>query len=104
MTLEAFLARYPPHAPAFRPRNEDEARQLTDADGVKRLEVRPHAFSSCNVPSKKGDPGCHLWVIHSHGVPYILEVAPIAPALQSGRVTHTNLTGGGNASSGGEVW
>jgi hypothetical protein len=55
-------------------------------------------------PEKKGDPGCHLWVIDASGVPYILERAPVAPALAGGRVKHTNITGGGPAACGGELW
>jgi hypothetical protein len=60
--------------------------------------------SDRSVPKKKGDPGCHLWVFTASDRPYILEVAKVAPELESGRVKHSNLTGGGSAACGGELW
>ena len=45
---------------------------------------------------------CHLWVIDERGRPCISE-APL-PRLGSKPLKHTNLTGGGEASIGGEVW
>ena len=57
-----------------------------------------------HVPRKKGDPGCHLWVIRESGVPFILERADVVSRLKSGVVKHTNLTGGRDASCGGELW
>jgi hypothetical protein len=47
----------------------------------------------------------HLWVFS--GAPdslTILELAQISPSLQSGKVKHSNLTGGADASCGGELW
>ena len=37
-------------------------------------------------------------------IPAILELAVVSPALESGRAKHTNLTGGGKAACGGELW
>jgi hypothetical protein len=38
-------------------------------------------------------------------IPYLLELAPnVAPRLETGKVKHTNLTGGGTASCAGELW
>ena len=45
---------------------------------------------------------CHLWVVDERGRPCISQ-APLA-RLGSGKLHHTNLTGGGQASIGGEVW
>ena len=56
------------------------------------------------VPQQHGDPGCHLWVFDANAIPFILELAPVASTLQSGRIKHTNLTGGSDASCGGELW
>lgn len=66
----------------------------------------PRVGPACRaaVPKKKGDPGCHLWVFTANERPYILELAQVVPALQSGRVKHSNLTGNGDASCGGELW
>ncbi|HUT54073.1 MAG TPA: hypothetical protein VM658_11845 [bacterium] len=79
-------------------------RKLTSSDGVKLLTAPPASVSERRIPMKSGDPGCHLWVIDQSGIPYILEHALVTRPLQSGRVTHTNLTGGAPASCGGEIW
>lgn len=103
MDLGTFLTRYPPALPRRAHANDDELRLLAEADGVLALDVAPAA------PSTTGDPSDlsarHLWVIWPAGVPYILERAPaVSPPLQSGVAKHSNLTGGGAASCGGELW
>ncbi len=104
MTLDEFLARYPPRPPARQPANDDELRKLTSADGIRWLMHPPVEAEEQAVPTRSGDPGCHLWVIDTTGVPYVLELAQVTPPLQSGRAKHSNLTGGGAAASGGELW
>lgn len=102
----AFVQKYPPQLPAKPPDNQDETRLLTHADGVMTLAQPPTTVvaSRCAVPGKKGDPGCHLWVFTSESRRSILELEPVSPPLQSGRVKHTNLTGGAPACCGGELW
>ena len=50
--------------------------------------------------------GRHLWVIVPAEVRVILETAPDVrpPPLSLGVAKHTNLTGGGPAACGGELW
>lgn len=105
MNLAAFLARYPPQAPQKEPANADETRLLTEREGVRRLERVP-ALNEVGTgrPERKGDPGCSIWVIDRTGIPYILERTPVVPALESGLVKHSNLTGNQPASCGGEIW
>jgi hypothetical protein len=91
----------PPRRP---PANDDETRLLVAADGLERLGPAPASNQRWYQPNRKGDPECYLWVIDTTGVPYILELSAVVPPLQSGRVTHTNLTGGLDASCGGELW
>jgi hypothetical protein len=104
MTIEEFVRKYPPRPPKISPANPDESRQLTQADGVLEFQRAPAVATEKYVPRKKGDPGCHLWVFIPNRAPYILERSAVAFSLQSGVVKHTNLTGGGPASCGGEVW
>lgn len=80
-------------------------RQLEAGDGVLIMHSSP-ADGTQGAPD---DPQSrHLWVFRqaTHpDVPYILEVAPyVRPALASGVAKHTNLTGGGRAHCGGELW
>ena len=104
MNFEEYLAKYPPRAPAKPSSDPDEDRLLGSADGVNRLGPPPPVTTHRARPAKKGDPGCHLWVFDTAGVPYILERASVTPALKAGAVKHSNLTGGGPAACGGEIW
>ncbi len=100
------MAKYPCAPTAKTPANRDETRELTAAEGVQYLGTRTASVprSDRYSPQRAGDVGCHLWVVDVRGTPFILERAPIAQSLESGRVTHTNLTGEGAASCGGEIW
>ena len=48
--------------------------------------------------------GRHLWVIGPDQVPYALEACSFGKSLESAVIKHTNLTGGGSAHCGGELW
>ncbi len=104
MTCQEFAVRFSPRAPDRAPANQGELRQLGPADGVKYLGPPPPDISERRVPKRSGDPGCHLWVILPGHLPFILERAAVRPPLESGVAKHTNLTGGGVACSGGELW
>ena len=106
MKLDEFRGRFPPHAPRRAPANEDELRRLEESDGVRLVGAPPLDVPEeyRRVPEHSGDNACHLWVFHGEEIPHILEHAPVAEALESGVVKHTNLTGGKKASCGGELW
>ncbi len=104
MTRAEFIQRYPPAGPRREAANPDELKKLDTSDGVQQLCHPPANAQAREVPSKKGDEGCHLWVLDEEGLPYLLERAEVAAGLQSGVIKHTNLTGGGEASCGGELW
>lgn len=56
-------------------------------------------------PLKRGPhPNTYLWAITTDAVPFIMENAVVQPALQAGRIVHTNLTGGAEAHCAGELW
>jgi hypothetical protein len=75
---------------------------LTSADGV---QILPSDGVEPAVDPGDSD-GAHLWVIVPEEVRVIVEndppVAP--PPLDIGKAKHTNLTGGGQACAGGELW
>lgn len=104
MTLSEFVGKYPSVNPRRRHANQDEIRQLDASDGVMILDSPP-------AKGVQGSPddaqSRHLWVFRAVNpdVPYILEVAPnVRPGLASGVAKHSNLTGGGVAHCGGEMW
>ncbi len=85
MTLDEFVQRYPPREPRLKPANEDEVKKLGQRDGVEYLSKPPANAKVQNIPTKKGDKGCHLWVFNEDGVPYILERADEAAFFGIGR-------------------
>jgi hypothetical protein len=79
---------------------------LGQDDGVLRL-LRPPAEAAerASPASGSSNEGKHLWVFFEEAIPYILESAPrVSPPLDSGVAKHSNLTGGGAAHCGGEIW
>ena len=109
VTLREFLERYPPR-PYRRPNSDatdypaSELSPVTVADGLFDLNEVPQQASQGAPRLSKGNDGqnCHLWVIDERGRPCISQ-APL-PRLGPGKLHHTNLTGGGKASIGGEIW
>jgi hypothetical protein len=104
MDLTKYTERYPPQPPSKPAGTPDEHRQLTVGEGLGFL---PEAAAAMTPAKRIGDrEGRHLWAIVPSDVRVILEVAPGVkpPPLTLGVAKHTNLTGGGPASCGGEVW
>ncbi len=106
-TLEDFLTRYPPRP--YRLRSDDdyppaELEQVFEFDGLWYLNEVPAAATKGVPRTSNRDSGenCHLWIIDERGRPCISE-APV-DRLGDNRLHHTNLTGGNDASIGGEVW
>jgi hypothetical protein len=103
MTLADFVRTHPPQPPRIAPENGDQHRLLRPQDGLFALAAPPVAGP---VTGRRGTPdGRYLWVMSPAAIPAILETVPhVQPPLQSGVAKHTNLTGGGDASCGGEMW
>ena len=101
--LNAFRSLYSLRPPEITPK-QPETVQLDAVSGLHLLEPAP----ACNIlygtpPSIRASKiNTYLWVIDLTGIPYIFE-API-PAINSSLPKHTNLTGGGEAYLGGEIW
>jgi hypothetical protein len=104
MKVEEFALAYPARPPRIEPFNEDELRKLNESDGVRGLGTAPAENALANIPRMKGDTGCHLWVFGEAAIPYVLERVQVSRPLQSGKIKHTNLTGGSDACCGGELW
>lgn len=109
MTLLEFIERYPPRPSRRQPANDDEHRLLGAADGVLHIGAPPMSDTTPGHPARaQADDARHLWVFRvAEGiaqVPAVLELVVTTPPLQSGKAKHSNLTGGGSASSGGELW
>lgn len=73
--------------------------------GLRILGTAPaHNVRTGFPPRQRGGEytNRYLWVIDDRGIPYILE-APLS-VLQCSLPKHTNLTAGGRAYVGGELW
>jgi len=108
-TLHEFLERYPPRPYQLRPGigayPPAQLAPVTEGDGLFLLNDIPTADVPLGRPRRSdSDRGehCHLWVIDGRGRPCIAE-KPL-PRLGDDWLHHTNLTGGGQASVGGEIW
>ena len=88
--------------------SDDELVLLSGDHGVRELDVPPAEGVQFAMPPSPNDK--YIWVINPCGLPCSLERLPdivaVLPGLakRSGRISHTNLSGGQDAHSGGEMW
>lgn len=88
-------------------KNNDEIRELTCADGLVEFPFPefPNYFSG---QPRRGindtASNTYIWAIERDRIPVIIESCWVGNNLESGIVKHTNLTGGGKAHCGGEIW
>lgn len=113
LAFATFVAKYPPKPMRIEKTNKDEIRQMASSDG---LQILPEAPADVTVtarinieqlPQSEDDwaKNRHLWVVEGAGnVPFALEVCAWGVALESEKLKHSNLTGGGPACTGGEIW
>jgi hypothetical protein len=86
--------------------SNDELRQLTPAEGLRRLAPPPCSGVVTGSPPyapQMQSKEKYLWVIGEESIVHALEQLPDV-AFQRGYLSHTNLTGGAPAHSGGELW
>jgi len=86
--------------------SNDELRQLTPAEGLRELAPPPCADVITGSPPyapRTQSREKYLWVIGPEKIPHALEFLPDV-AFHRGYLSHTNLTGGAPAHSGGELW
>ena len=107
VAVREFLHQYPPRPYRHRQSGDyppHELEPVHPADGLRHLNEVPTAVARGNPRLTNDDDGenCHLWVIDERGRLCISQ-NPI-PRLGDSNLHHTNLTGGGEASIGGEIW
>lgn len=104
--FKRFLEKYPAQPPRRNPGHQDEVILLGRKDGVLEFSLPPMSFTHAGHPSGEGleVKNTYLWVIMSDKIPYILEKGEASLRLHGREVKHTNLTGGGPAHCGGEIW
>ena len=103
LRINEFRRRYRLRPPE-RPPSLSEKRRLSEVDGLRALCRAPACMVSLGTPPRSRTDGenRYLWVIDANGIPYIHE-SPVQ-AICNNLPKHTNLTGGGEAYVGGELW
>lgn len=104
MSIASFRIRYAPPRASALPIRSGQAIPLVNA-GLRILENAPASGVQTGRPprGREDEPtNRYLWVIDDSGIPYIREVK--LPVLQNCVPKHTNLTAGGCAYIGGELW
>ena len=92
----------------------DELQQIGSHEGLLELHFpAPEGIVTGICPTSREDAfgatsksvkSKYLWVVAIGGVPTALEHPSQGTTLRRGRLTHTNLTGGAEAHTGGELW
>jgi hypothetical protein len=104
--LTEFQASYTPQPPRKFPEHPNQI--LPVAVGEDNLSPAPREDARFGNPPVNPPPpfgeNTYLWVITGEGIPHILENDPRKDSHGLERLTHTNLTGGGPAYRGGEIW
>lgn len=107
MDFATFRTKYPARSPrADVIKNADELRQMQPEDGLGLFDRNSGQDAIHSKPPRVAhDRGeLYLWAISASDVPFALENVPFGKGLASRVIKHTNLTGGGHAHSGGELW
>lgn len=107
MDFAKFRDTYPLRAPAQRCiRNQDELKLLPSTEGRTLFPAGAEAgVHLSDVPRSFSERGnTYLWVVAANDVPFALESVQFGRQLETGKIKHTNLTGGDPAHCGGELW
>ena len=109
-TLQEFLSAYPVHEPNLSvKKNDGELQLLTEAEGVRLIDSAPATWAEVSPPPKDQKEfdehdSRYLWIFNDCGIPCVKEISEFTLQLESKKAKHTNLSGGGNASVGGEAY
>ena len=102
--LNGFRRQYTLRDPYFDPDVPRIPSQCWPICGLSRLTAPPALDVSYGIPpgvQRERSPNTYIWVIDANWVPYIIESTILR---LHGPPKHTNLTGGGQAYVGGELW
>ena len=107
--LESYRATWPVrNCDRSRVRSADELRDTSQHAQVSSLSVAPADPWAPGQPPSGGFGNGErkfLWVVCALNVPYAMEEGELGATITGrGKLSHTNLTGGGTAHCGGELW
>ena len=90
-------------------RHEDEAKLMSADDGLFNWVAPPVGIPCAHMAASEVDGlwdegKKYLWIIRTNDVVTAQENSEFAKTLGRTRLSHTNLTGGADAHTGGELW
>jgi hypothetical protein len=111
LTIDEVFSTYRDNYPARDPdaseiASDDERRMITQQEGLQELAPPPIndlAFGTPPYEPRSATNEKYLWVVRPDAVPFALELLS-GVEFKRGCLSHTNLTGGKPAHSGGEMW
>ena len=106
IAFDLFRGNYPPKTLDHTlVRNPGELELISAEDGRRSWQMGPGGPDDVPDPPEGLQDGqdVNLWVIDSDNVPYALECGEFGKRSETGRLKHSNLTGGGDAHCGGEL-
>jgi len=107
--FDEFRAQFPAKAMKIAPRHSDEMIRMVPGDGMVSLPSAADpavTIASSPLPNSEpaADAGRNLWVVSPADFPMAQEKCSWGRRLSGKKIKHSNLTGGDDAHSGGEIW
>lgn len=105
--FEEYRAAYPARPPDLRRQQfADELKDLSGNNDILAVEVAPATGITLGRPQPGNviDSAKYLWLITPEDVCAAPEFGKSGRETNRGRLAHTNLSGGGEAHAGGEMW
>ena len=86
-------------------RNDDELIRVDEEHGRMSWQDGPGSPQQVPMPPEvdQDHPDLKLWVVDAQDVPYVMERNAFGAGLETGKLKHSNLTGGADAHCGGEL-
>jgi hypothetical protein len=87
--------------------SDDELADLTFHDDVSSLAIAPASGFDAGAPARmprSSGAKMYLWLVAPSDVVIALEEGTAGQSTTRSRLAHTNLSGGGDAHAGGELW
>lgn len=107
--FDKLFAEFAPRGPdVSRIAGPEECQQMTSEDGLLHMTPPPMENILIGVPPTEANAdsksNTYLWVICQTSIPCMSEIGSCAESGGTRKIKHTNLTGGGAAYCGGEMW
>lgn len=106
--FDGYRDKFPVRAPDLsRKGSDDELANLTCHEDVSSLAIAPVSGFETGTPARQprsSGTNMYLWLVAPSDVVIAIEEGAAGQSTARRRLAHTNLSGGGDAHAGGELW